>query len=72
MGATNMQNNPYVPWPSKILDVIRHTQKEYTFRMEYVGDVSQEKYLRNTKDRAFFSAALTETVLIPAFTRTVK
>ena len=39
MGATNMQNNPYVPWPSKILDVIRHTQKEYTFRMEYVGDV---------------------------------
>ena len=30
MGATNMQNNPYVPWPSKILDVIKHTQKEYT------------------------------------------
>ena len=44
MGATNMKNNPYVPWPSKILDVIRHTQKEYTFRMEYVGDVKPGQF----------------------------
>ena len=44
MGATNMQNNPYVPWPSKILDVIKHTQKEYTFRMEFVGDVLRQRH----------------------------
>ena len=44
MGATNMQNNPYVPWPSKILDVIKHTQKEYTFRMEYVGEVKPGQF----------------------------
>ena len=28
MGATNMQNNPYVPWPSKILDVILGLERE--------------------------------------------
>ena len=31
--------NPYVPFPSRILEVIRHTQKEYTFRMAFAGDV---------------------------------
>ena len=44
MGATNMKDNPYVPWPSKILDVIKHTQKEYTFRMEFVGDVKPGQF----------------------------
>lgn len=32
-------NNPYIPFSSTILDVIKHTDKEYTFRMEYTGDV---------------------------------
>ena len=32
-------NNPYIPFPSEILEVIRHTQKEYTFRMAYTGEV---------------------------------
>ena len=48
MGAANvsmnMQDNPYVPFPSKILEVIRHTQKEYTFRMEFVGDVKPGQF----------------------------
>ena len=30
--------NPYIPYPSKILEVIRHTEKEFTFRMEYKGE----------------------------------
>ena len=30
--------NPYIPYPSKILEVIRHTEKEFTFRMEYRGE----------------------------------
>jgi len=31
--------NPYIPFPSEILEVIRHTQKEYTFRMAFAGEV---------------------------------
>ena len=30
--------NAYIPFPSKILDAIKHTEKEYTFRMEFHGD----------------------------------
>ena len=37
--SMNPLENPYVPWPSKILQVIRHTGKEYTFRMAYTGEV---------------------------------
>lgn len=32
-------NNPYLPFSSTILDVIKHTAKEYTFRMAYAGEV---------------------------------
>jgi anaerobic sulfite reductase subunit B len=38
------QNNPYVPFPSEILDVIRHTKKEYTFRMKYNGAVKPGQF----------------------------
>ncbi|MDD5939509.1 MAG: anaerobic sulfite reductase subunit AsrB [Lachnospiraceae bacterium] len=31
--------NPYIPFPSEILDVVKHTQKEYTFRMKFEGEV---------------------------------
>lgn len=31
--------NEYLPWPSKILYVKKHTDIEYTFRMEYDGPV---------------------------------
>lgn len=34
-----MITNEYVPFLSKILKVIRHTDIEYTFRMSYMGDV---------------------------------
>ena len=44
--------NPYIPFPSEILEVIKHTEKEYTFRMEFTGkcrpgqffEVSMPKY----------------------------
>ncbi|MBR2782729.1 MAG: anaerobic sulfite reductase subunit B [Firmicutes bacterium] len=31
--------NPYIPFPSLIRKVIKHTEKEYTFRMEFTGEV---------------------------------
>ena len=34
-----MMKNDYIPFPSKILEVIRHTEIEYTFRMEFQGEV---------------------------------
>lgn len=33
------QTNPYVPFPSKVLEVVRHAKKGYTFRMAFSGDV---------------------------------
>ena len=33
------EKNPYIPFPSEILEVIRHTRKEYTFRMAFTGEV---------------------------------
>ncbi len=37
-------NNPYVPFPSRIKEIIKHTEKEWTFRMEYVGDVKPGQF----------------------------
>ena len=37
-------NNPYIPFPSEILDVIRHTGKEYTFRMAFDGGVKPGQF----------------------------
>ena len=34
-----MIKNEYIPFRSEIKEVIRHTDIEYTFRMEYTGDV---------------------------------
>ena len=42
--SMKIQDNPYVPFPSRILEVIRHTQKEYTFRMEFTGDVKPGQF----------------------------
>lgn len=39
-----MMKNDYIPFPSKILEVIRHTDIEYTFRMEYKGDVKPGQF----------------------------
>lgn len=39
-----MTNNPYIPFPSKILEVIRHTDIEYTFRMEFCGEVKPGQF----------------------------
>ncbi len=41
-------NNPYIPFPSEILEVIRHTQKEYTFRMAYTGEVKPGQFFEGT------------------------
>lgn len=37
-------NNPYIPEPSLIKEVIKHTDKEYTFRMEFKGDVKPGQF----------------------------
>ena len=39
-----MNKNPYVPFSSEILDVIKHTEKEYTFRMKFVGEVKPGQF----------------------------
>lgn len=40
----NMTGNPYVPYPSEILEIIRHTEKEYTFRMAFTGEVKPGQF----------------------------
>ena len=37
-------SNPYIPSPSLIKEVIKHTDKEYTFRMEFRGDVKPGQF----------------------------
>ncbi len=37
-------NNEYIPFSSKILDIIKHTEIEFTFRMEYVGEVKPGQF----------------------------
>lgn len=40
----NADLNAYVPFLSEIKKVIRHTEIEYTFRMEYTGDVKPGQF----------------------------
>lgn len=42
--STENVKNPYVPFPSKILKVIKHTEKEYTFKMEFRGDIKPGQF----------------------------
>lgn len=60
-----MMKNEYIPFPSKILEVIRHTEIEYTFRMEFQGEVKPGQFLRypslSTERRPSRSAALGKT-----------
>ncbi len=37
-------HNEYIPFKSKIVDIIKHTDIEYTFRMEYIGDVKPGQF----------------------------
>ncbi len=39
-----MNNNAYIPFPSEIKEIIRHTGKEYTFRMHFEGDVKPGQF----------------------------
>ncbi len=39
-----MTQNRYLPFPSRILDVIKHTDIEYTFRMEFSGEVKPGQF----------------------------
>lgn len=39
-----MENNVYLPYSSKILDIICHTDIDYTFRMEYEGEVAPGQF----------------------------
>lgn len=36
--------NPYIPFASEIKEVIKHTEKEYTFRMHFEGDVKPGQF----------------------------
>lgn len=38
--------NEYIPFPSKILEVIPHTEIEYTFKMEYHGEVKPGQFFQ--------------------------
>ena len=38
--------NEYIPFLSKIQEIIKHTETEYTFRMTYVGDVKPDSSSR--------------------------
>ncbi len=37
-------DNTYIPFSSRILEVIKHTEKEYTFRMAFTGDVKPGQF----------------------------
>lgn len=39
-----MIRNEYIPFPSKIKEIIKHTDIEYTFRMEYKGEVKPGQF----------------------------
>ncbi len=39
-----IKDNPYVPFPSEIMEIIQHTAKEYTFRMHFTGDVKPGQF----------------------------
>ena len=39
-----MVRNDYIPFPSEILEVIKHTDIEYTFRMAFRGDVKPGQF----------------------------
>ncbi|MEG1003424.1 MAG: anaerobic sulfite reductase subunit AsrB [Clostridium sp.] len=39
-----MINNEYIPFSSEILEVVEHTDIEYTFRMEFKGDVKPGQF----------------------------
>ena len=36
--------NEYIPFLSKIKEIVKHTETEYTFRMTYVGDVKPGQF----------------------------
>ncbi len=39
-----MMENAYLPFPSEIMEVVKHTDKEYTFRMRYIGEVKPGQF----------------------------
>lgn len=39
-----MSNNPYMPFKSTILEIIKHTDIEYTFRMSFKGEVKPGQF----------------------------
>ncbi|QHI74023.1 anaerobic sulfite reductase subunit B [Aminipila terrae] len=39
-----MLQNDYVPFPSEIKDIIKHTDIEYTFRMSYTGEIKPGQF----------------------------
>ena len=47
--------NEYIPFLSKIKEIVKHTETEYTFRMTYVGDVRPGQLFLNMVRHRFLS-----------------
>lgn len=60
--------NEYIPFLSKIKEIVKHTETEYTFRMTYVGDVKPGQFLKflflNMVRRLFLSVVSEKIMLI--------
>ena len=50
--------NEYIPFLSKIKEIVKHTETEYTFRMTYVGEVKPGQFFEvsNTQSEAVADA----------------
>ncbi len=56
--------NPYIPFSSTILEVVRHTQKEYTFRMAYEGPVKPGQFFEVSMPK-FGEAPISVSGIVP-------
>ena len=55
--------NEYIPFLSKIKEIVKHTETEYTFRMTYVGEVRPEQFFEVVR-RPFLSVVSEKIMLI--------
>ncbi|MDR3160140.1 MAG: anaerobic sulfite reductase subunit AsrB [Spirochaetaceae bacterium] len=41
---STLESNDYLPFPSEIVELVKHTDTEYTFRMSYTGNVKPGQF----------------------------
>ena len=51
-----MKQNEYVPFLSEIVEVIRHTEIEYTFRIKYLGEDVYKRQVQTLNGRSCSAA----------------